>query len=72
MKKVKCVVKLFTEESFFGMAWLEDDQRMQDLLNDERKFLPFEKSHQSRGRNSEDVITTIVINKDAIAHIEER
>lgn len=72
MRKIKVSVQLFTGENFFGAMWVEDKKRAQDMMNDDRKFLPFDKSHGDRGRNNEDIITTIVINKDAIAYIEER
>ena len=72
MNKVKVVVKLFTHDSFFGHVYLEDSQRVQDLLNDERKFIPFEKTHVERGPNNSVSSTNIVISKDAIATIEER
>jgi len=72
MKKTKVHVKLFTQEQFFAYLYVKDDERVQDLLNDDRKFLPLEKSFDDRGRSNEDVYTHIVLNKDAIASIEER
>ena len=72
MKKIKVVVKTFVQEQFFGNVYLEDGQRVQDLLNDERKFIPFEKTHIERGPKNEVEVTNIVLNKDAIASIEER
>jgi len=72
MKKIKVVVKTFTQEQFFGYLYLEDDIRVQDLMNDERKFIPIQKSENSRGRGNEDVFVNMVINKDSIASIEER
>ena len=71
MKKVKVVVKLFTQEQFFGNIYLKDQQRLQDLLNDDRRFIPFEKTHMDRRPGNEVVSTNIVISKDAIASVEE-
>lgn len=73
MKKVKCIVSLYTSERFFGHVYLDDGQRVQDLLNDERRFVPFEKSEVNKGpRDAEPVVFGIVINKDSIVSIEER
>lgn len=71
MVKVKVFIKLFTSEQFWGWVFLKDDERVQDLLNDDRKFIPFEKVHMERGPKSEVQTTTIVVSKDAIASIEE-
>jgi len=72
MNKIKVVVKLFTQDQFFGFVYLEEGQRVQDLLNDERKFIPFEKTHMERGPNNTVSSSNIVISKDAIALVEER
>jgi len=71
MNKIKVVVKLFTQEQFFGNLYLEEGKRVQDLMNDDRKFIPFEKTHMERGPKNQVTTSTIVISKEAIASIEE-
>jgi len=72
VRKVKVWVRLFTQEQFIGNIYLEEGQRVQDLMNDDRKFIPFEKTHLERGPKNEVSTSNIVINKDALASIEER
>jgi len=71
MNKIKVVVRLFTQEQFFGNLYLGDGERVQDLMNDDRKFIPFEKTHMERGPKNQVTTSTIVISKEAIASIEE-
>lgn len=70
MNKIKVLVKLFTQEKFFGNLYVKEG-RIQDLMNDDRKFVPFEKTHMERGPKNEVTSSTIIISKDAIASIEE-
>jgi len=70
--KLKVYVKTFDGVTFWGYVFLNDNQRVQDLLNDDRKFIPFLKTHLERGPKNEVTSSSIVINKDAIVSIEEK
>ena len=72
MKKIKVYVRLFDSTSFWGNVFVNKDQRLQDLLNDERKFIPIEKLDEQRGVKSEDAYVTVVLHKDGISYMEER
>lgn len=72
MKIQSVYVRLFDGSTFFGRVFLEDGKRLQDLLNDERKFIPVEKQIQNPRRNEEDVWQMNVINKDSLILLEER
>jgi len=72
MKDIKVHVSLFTGETFWGYVYLKDDERVQDLMNDDRKFIPFKKVHLERGPKSQVTESNLVVNKDAIASLEER
>lgn len=50
-----------------AMVWLKSGQRLQDLMNDERKFIPIYKRHQT----IPDKVELKVLNKSVIALIEE-
>jgi len=72
MRKVKVMIKTFNQERFFGWLYVQDNERAQDLINDDRKFLPVMKSQDDRGRRDDsDILTHVLINKDAVAIIEE-
>lgn len=64
------VLKNGTE--FFGRLFLQGDERVQDILNDSRRFIPLERHYENRGRGSEDIWKIIVLSKDSIQSIEER
>jgi len=72
MKKIKVYVRLFDSTAFWGNVFVNEDQRLQDLLNDERKFIPLEKLEEQRGVKSEDTYVTVVLHKDGISYVEER
>jgi hypothetical protein len=71
-EKLKVHVFLRDGRSFWGHFYRKPGERMQDILNDERRFLPFERLYQDRGRASEDIYRTIILAKDAISTVEER
>lgn len=60
------------EETFFARMYIDEGERVQDVLNDGRKFLPIEKHMQRRGGYDKDVWISAVIHKDTIAEVEER
>jgi len=72
MKKIKVYVRLFDGTTFWGNVFVKPDDRLQDLLNDERKFIPVEKLEDKRGVKSEDTYVTVVLHKDGIHYMEER
>lgn len=68
----KVFIVLRDGESFFGNVFVNHGERVQDLLNDRRRFLPVEKHMSNRGRGSEDKWAMTLINKDCISTVEER
>jgi len=72
IKQSKVYVRMFDSTSFWGLVYLQEDQRVQDLLNDDRKFIPVEKLEDKRPANSGDVYHTICLHKDGIHYMEER
>ena len=75
MKTVKVYARMFDGLAFWGYVFLKEDQRVQDLLNDERKFIPIRKLEDKRGALSlkadEDNYKDVCIHKDGIYYIEE-
>jgi hypothetical protein len=70
MKTQKVEVKLHDGERFFAWVYLEDDQRLQDLLNDSRSFIPMNKNyiaHNSR----DDKYRMTMVNKRDISLVHE-
>ena len=72
MNKIKVYVRLFDSTAFWGNVFIKDKERLQDLLNDDRKFIPVEKLEEKRGVSSEDTYVTVVLHKDGISYMEER
>jgi len=72
VKKVKVYVRLFDSTSFWGYVYVKTGKRVQDLMNDERKFIPLEKLEEQRGVKSDDTYVTVVLHKDGISYVEER
>jgi len=72
VKKVKVYVRLFDSTSFWGYVYVKTGKRVQDLMNDERKFIPVEKLDEKRGSSAEDTYVTICLHKDGISYVEER
>jgi hypothetical protein len=71
MRQAKVYVRMFDSTSFWGKVYLEDKQRVQDLLNDERKFIPVERLDDRRGMDTEDTYHTVCLHKDGIYYMEE-
>lgn len=70
MQNLKVIVKTDKDEYFFGYVFLDEGQRLQDLVNDERKFVPINK-HVEKSHSREDVYRVVMLNKDSIWSIEE-
>lgn len=61
-----------SEEDFFAEVFLKEGERVQDVLNDDRKFLPVRRHMQRRSNYSADVWIDTCIHKDTIGSVEER
>jgi len=71
MKTLKVIVTLTDGRSYWANAFLEDSDRLQDLLNDNRKFIPFNVFIDERSTKA-DTYRLMIIHKDSITTIEER
>jgi len=70
-KEVKVYVRLFNGMNFWGYVYIKEGQRVQDLLNDDRKFIPVKKLEDKRGVSTEDIYRNICLHKDGVHYIEE-
>ena len=70
LKKVKVAVHLFSNEILWGYLYLQEDERLQDMMNDDRMFIPLLKIDTKVGYDQQ--YPTVVINKQVIARLEER
>lgn len=70
--KIKVHVRMFDGTTFWAYVFCEEGVRVQDLLNDDRKFIPMEKLQDKRGVKSEDVTTIVCVHKDGLYVVEER
>lgn len=76
MRKQSVIVTTFSDKTLFGAVMLPDGDesqmafRLQDLMNDDRKFFPFflEVENVRDGATEK----MIIIHKDHVATIEER
>lgn len=69
---IKVFMTLVDGDAFFAKMFVPHGERLQDLMNDRRKFIPVERHMSNRGRGNEDVWIMTVINKESIRSIEER
>lgn len=69
--QVKVDIQLVDGKAFFGYVYLDDDYRLQDLMNDYRRFIPVHRHKQNSGRGNEDIYRMVMINKDHIVTINE-
>jgi bacterioferritin-associated ferredoxin len=67
----KVVVTLRSGKFFWGRVYLQKNQRLSDLLNDSRVFIPISKLHDNRGTYRDAIYTTIIIHKDSIQSLED-
>ena len=70
-QKLKANIMLCSGDSYWGYFYTEKEERIQDLLNDSRTFIPFhrlvaEKSHK------DDFYSMIMVHKDHIAMVEPK
>lgn len=68
-RKVKVAIYTFSKEIISGYMFLRKQDRIQDLLNDTRTFIPLMKITLTSDVDKE--YPTIVINKSAIERVEE-
>jgi len=71
MNKLKVAVTMIHGKTVWGYIFLEDDCRPQDLLNDERKFIPLNTLRDERGVKTKDEYKIMLIHKDSIMTLEE-
>jgi hypothetical protein len=69
--KVKVHVTLKNGQTFSGNAFIKSRERLQDILNDKRTFIPFEKLIEECSVKVE-TYKIIIVNKDSISSLEER
>ena len=70
LSKIKVDVYLFSDERIQGYLYLRNGERLQDLMNDSREFIPLLKIDVTIDYKG--TYPTVVINKQAIARLEER
>jgi hypothetical protein len=58
-------IYLFNDKTIHGYIHLKQNQRVSDLLNDDRVFIPIIQCLHSKN-------SIIVVNKNNIAHVEEK
>lgn len=61
-------VKLTDGTDFFGTVYLAEDERLQDICNDMRRFLPIERSYDNKAVK---LSKLVCINKQQLLSIEE-
>ena len=71
MNKLKVAVSMIHGKTIWGYIFLEDNCRAQDLLNDERKFIPLNILRDDRGIKTQDEYKIMMIHKDSIMTLEE-
>ena len=75
-KEVSISIQTIDAESLRGRVFLSEDERLQDMLNDERVFFPIEvlsnsgKQVQMRATEDSDY-KLVLIRKDSIRKVEE-
>ena len=68
----KVIVHLTTGKDMWGTLFLEEGQRLQDLLNDARVFLPFYGFVAVGSTDKKSIINRMtLINKNSIFSVEE-
>ena len=70
LSKIKVDVYLFSDERIQGYLYLRNGERLQDLMNDSREFIPLLKIDVTIDYKG--TYPTVVISKQAIARLEER
>ena len=71
MNKLKVAVTMIHGKTVWGFIFLEDGCRSQDLLNDERKFIPLNILRDDRSVRTKDEYKIMMIHKDSIMTLEE-
>ena len=61
-------VKLSDGTDFFGVVYLAEDERLQDICNDMRRFLPIERKYDNKAVT---VTKLIMVSKQHLISIEE-
>ena len=69
-EQVKVWIELSRGDPFIGKIYLASGERLQDLMNDDRKFIPVYKLTSTSAKNIENY-TMVILNKMCIVKIEE-
>lgn len=71
-REINVWIELTKGEQFIGKIYLDNDERLQDLMNDNRIFIPTYKL-SAGSENSENLenYKMVILNKSAIIRIEE-
>lgn len=67
----KVMIVQMNGEKCWGFLYAFRDERLQDLLNDGRQFLPFYGISMSKSKSAADLSKMTLINKNGILKIEE-
>ena len=71
VRKIYCRIKMSGGSAYTGFVYADSAERLQDLLNDDRKFIPVQLMNDLAAPNHK-VIGTIILAKQYIVSIEER
>ena len=72
-KEIKVAIKLKDDEHLIrGSMYLDEDKRLQDILNDDRRFLPVSNAIRGKKHIQNNAEENMIINKDVIATIVEQ
>lgn len=70
--EIKVIVTLINEKQIWGTLYKLPGERLQDLLNDGRAFLPFYGLAYQQTATKASIERMTMLNKNAIISIEER
>lgn len=70
VRKIYCRIKMQGGATYTGFVYAESDDRLQDLLNDDRKFIPVQLINDLAAPYNK-VIGTIILAKQYIISLEE-
>ena len=69
---ITVLITLRNGDSICAKIFLDEMERAQDALNDNRKFLPVDKHMKARTTHQGDIYALTMVHKDAIMTVEER
>jgi hypothetical protein len=69
--KVKVCLTLVDDRTLWGYVFVSSFERVSDVLNDDKQFIPFHVLEDRTGRQYDDVYKLIFVNKSRIYRAEE-